>query len=190
MNALNEIQNKAQVIVNELADREIARMKDRYNEFNEWLTIEGNPIMSRYNNEISTYESVEKFIYMTQYHRWDHEQNKYILPTQYPTSYREQREMFYDKGNVNMVSELKTMLRDGWESRYREEFVNSNMMKLNRALAKHLNNEMSASNINVNIGGDGAEVTANVDDKLFRTFGTLCGGYVQCLHYRYRSSLK
>jgi len=24
----------------------------------------------------------------------------------------------------------------------------------------------------------------------FKTFGTLCGGYVQCYHYRYRSSLK
>jgi len=49
---------------------------------------------------------------------------------------------------------------------------------------------MSASDIRVSVGGDGAEVTAIVDDKLFRTFGTLCGGYVQCLHYRYRSSLK
>jgi hypothetical protein len=64
------------------------------------------------------------------------------------------------------------------------------MVKLNRALAKHLNDDMSASDIKVRVGGDGAEVIAIVDDKLFRTFGTLCGGYVQCLHYRYRSSLK
>ena len=49
---------------------------------------------------------------------------------------------------------------------------------------------MTAEDIRINIGGDGAEVTANVDNKLFRTFGTLCGGYIQCLHYRYRSSLK
>ena len=37
---------------------------------------------------------------------------------------------------------------------------------------------------------DGDEVIAIVDCKVFRTFGTLCGGWVQCLHYRYRSSLK
>ena len=29
-----------------------------------------------------------------------------------------------------------------------------------------------------------------VSGKLFKTFGTLCGGYIQCYHYRYRSSLK
>jgi hypothetical protein len=62
--------------------------------------------------------------------------------------------------------------------------------KLNRALAKHLTDDMTASNINVNVGDDGAEVTAIVDNMIFRTFGTLCGGYIQCYHYRYRSSLK
>ena len=49
---------------------------------------------------------------------------------------------------------------------------------------------MVSSDIKVSVGGDGAEVIAIVDGKVFRTFGTLCGGYVQCLHYRYRSSLK
>jgi hypothetical protein len=82
------------------------------------------------------------------------------------------------------------MQRGNWEARYREEFIGQNMVKLNRALAKYINNEMSASDIKVNMGGDGAEVLANVDGKLFKTFGTLCGGWVQCLHYRYRSSLK
>jgi len=82
------------------------------------------------------------------------------------------------------------MLRNNWEGHYREQFVINNMVKLNRALAKHLTNDMTASNIKVNVGGDGAEVTAIVDGKLFKTFGTLCGGYIQCLHYRYRSSLK
>jgi hypothetical protein len=64
------------------------------------------------------------------------------------------------------------------------------MIKLERALAKHLTNDMTAQDINVNNGGAGAEVSAVVDGKNFITFGTLCGGYIQCLHYRYRSSLK
>ena len=88
-----------------------------------------------------------------------------------------------------MVSEIRLMAQ-GKEFRYREDFISANMMKLNRALAKHLNNDMTAKDIRVNVGGDGAEVLANVDGKLFKTFGTLCGGWVQCYHYRYRSSLK
>jgi hypothetical protein len=77
-----------------------------------------------------------------------------------------------------------------WENNYREDFIAQNTFKLNRALAKHINDKMTASDIKVKVGGDGAEVLADVDGKLFKTFGTLCGGYVQCLHYRYRSSLK
>jgi hypothetical protein len=98
--------------------------------------------------------------------------------------------MYYDKSLANMVYELRLLLSPSWEARYREDFIGQNMAKLNRALAKHIDDNMSASDIKVNIGGDGAEVIAIVDGKVFRTFGTLCGGWVQCLHYRYRSSLK
>jgi len=49
---------------------------------------------------------------------------------------------------------------------------------------------MSATDIEINISRVGAEVKANVDGKKFVTFGSLCGGEIQCLHYRYRSSLK
>jgi len=122
--------------------------------------------------------------------RYNHGLQQYELPTQYPSDYKGQREMAYSKDLLFMVYELQLQLRSGWEARYREDFIAQNMAKLNRALAKHIDDNMSASDIKVNIGGDGAEVTAIVDDKLFRTFGTLCGGYVQCLHYRYRSSLK
>jgi hypothetical protein len=98
--------------------------------------------------------------------------------------------MGYSKDLMYVVYELRLQVSSSWENRYREDFVSQNMAKLNRALAKHLTDNMSASDIKVNIGGDGAEVIAIVDGKVFRTFGTLCGGYVQCLHYRYRSSLK
>jgi hypothetical protein len=113
-----------------------------------------------------------------------------LLPTVYPTDRKAQREMAYDKGLIFQVMELREQTRDNWDVSYREQFIAGNMIKLNRALAKHLTDEMTASNINVNVGGDGAEVTAVVDNMIFRTFGTLCGGYIQCLHYRYRSSLK
>jgi hypothetical protein len=193
MKALQNIQYEAQQIVIELADRQINDMKAKYNEFQNWMAIKNNPVVEkRYNGEqvVNEYDSAHKYVYMTMFKRWNHELQQYELPTQYPSDYKGQREMSYSKDLLFMVYELQLQLRSGWEARYREDFIAQNMAKLNRALAKHIDDNMSASDIKVNIGGDGAEVLADVDGKLFRTFGTLCGGYVQCLHYRYRSSLK
>jgi len=190
MNALQNIQNEARVIVERLADKEINRLKEQYNLFEVWMAGEGNAIRDRYRaTDVDLYGSVEKYVYMTQYKKWDRELSQYVLPTSFPESYRERREMYYNKELVNVVEELRMMIRN-WEERYREAFVGANMVKLNRALAKHISDEMTAKDIRVSVGGDGAEVLANVDGKLFKTFGTLCGGWVQCYHYRYRSSLK
>ena len=191
MNALVNIENEARVIVEQLADKEINRMKNMYGEFENWMAIDGNPLATRYyDDKIDQYGSVEKYVYMTQYNQWDRELKQYVLPSVFPDAYRERQQMYYNKSLANMVGELRLMMGKDWDVKYREEFVGANMAKLNRALAKHLTNDMTAKNINVNVGGDGAEVLANVDDKLFKTFGTLCGGYIQCYHYRYRSSLK
>ena len=193
MKALQNIQHEAQQIILELADRQINGMKAKYNEFQNWMSIENNPVVSeRYNGEqvVNEYDSAHKYVYMTMFKRYNHALQQYELPTQYPSDYKAQREMSYSKDLLYVVYELQLQLRSGWEARYREDFITQNMVKLNRALAKHINDSMSASDIKVNIGGDGAEVIAIVDNKVFRTFGTLCGGYVQCLHYRYRSSLK
>lgn len=193
MKALQNIQYEAQQIVLELADRQINGMKAKYNEFQKWMSIENNPVVSeRYNGEkvVNEYDSAHKYVYMTMFKRYNHELQGYYLPTHYPSDYKGQREMAYSKDLLYVVYELQLQQRGGWEARYREDFIGQNMAKLNRALAKHIDDNMSASDIKVNIGGDGAEVIAIVDGKVFRTFGTLCGGYVQCLHYRYRSSLK
>jgi hypothetical protein len=45
MNALVNIQLEAQVIVEQLADRQISEMKERYNEYQEWVQIASNPVM-------------------------------------------------------------------------------------------------------------------------------------------------
>jgi hypothetical protein len=142
------------------------------------------------NSSIDEYESIFKYIYMTKFKQYNHELKQSVLSTVYPTDRKAQRGMAYDKGLIFQVMELRDQTRANWDVSYREQFIAGNMIKLNRALAKHLTDEMTASNINVNVGGDGAEVTAVVDNMIFRTFGTLCGGYIQCLHYRYRSSLK
>jgi hypothetical protein len=193
MKALQNIQNEAKQIVEQLADRQINSMKVKYNEFKKWMSLENNPVIQKhYNGDVvvNEYDSIHKYVYMTMFKRYNHELQGYYLPTHYPSDYKGQREMGYNKDLMYVVYELRLQVSSSWENRYREDFVSQNMAKLNRALAKHLTDNMSASDIKVNVGGDGAEVTAIVDDKLFRTFGTLCGGYVQCLHYRYRSSLK
>jgi hypothetical protein len=193
MNALKNIQNEAKQIVEQLADRQINSMKVKYNEFKKWMAIENNPIIQqRYSGEVmvNEYDSIHKYVYMTMFKKYNHQLQQFELPVSYPSDYKGQREMGYNKDLMYVVYELRLQISSSWENRYREDFVAQNMAKLNRALAKHLTDNMSASDIKVNVGGDGAEVTAIVDDKLFRTFGTLCGGYVQCLHYRYRSSLK
>ena len=194
MKALQNIQNEAKQIVEQLADRQISGMKAKYNKFQKWMANSANnPVAEqRYSGEIviNEFTSAHKYVYMTMFKRYNHELQQYELPTQYPSDYKAQREMSYSKDLVYMVYELQLQIRNNWESIYREDFIAQNMAKLNRALAKHLNDSMSASDIKVNVGGDGAEVIAIVDGKVFRTFGTLCGGYVQCLHYRYRSSLK
>lgn len=192
MKALQNIQSEAKQIVEQLAHRQIEGMKQKYQQFQEWVAIDGNPVMGRsYNgDQVNEYNSAHKYVYMTQYKNWNSELKQYGLPAHYPTEYSLQREMDYNKELGFMVYELRLQVSRNWEASYREDFIAQNMVKLNRALAKHLTDEMTAEDIKVNIGGDGAEVTAIVDNKLFKTFGTLCGGYVQCLHYRYRSSLK
>lgn len=192
MNALTNIQSEAQVIVEQLADRQINEMKQRYNEFQTWVQIANNPVMREYYNDdsINEYESIFKYIYMTKFKRYNYDLKQSVLPTVYPTDRQLLRAMTRDKDMMNQVMELREQTRTNWEVRYREQFIAGNMVKLNRALAKHLTDDMTASNINVRVGNDGAEVTAIVDNMVFRTFGTLCGGYIQCYHYRYRSSLK
>ena len=192
MNALINIQSEAQVIVEQLADRQISEMKQRYSEFQAWVQIANNPVMREYYNDdsINEYESIFKYIYMTKFKRYNYDLKQSVLPTVYPTDRQLLRAMTRDKDMMNQVMELREQTRTNWEVRYREQFIAGNMVKLNRALAKHLTDDMTASNINVRVGNDGAEVTAIVDSMVFRTFGTLCGGYIQCYHYRYRSSLK
>jgi len=188
-NALIHIQKEAKVIVEQLADKQIKEMHERLEAFLAWMTVDGNAIINKYNNSIESYGSVEKYVFLTRHHTWNSELSKFVLPTSYEPGFNGSRR-FMNKEEVMLVNELRMMLGANWEARFREDFIASNMMKLNRALAKHIHDNMTASNIKVRVGGDGAEVTADVDGMKFKTFGTLCGGYVQIYHYRYRSSLK
>ena len=91
MKALENIQNEAKVIVEQLADKQINDMKERYNQFLEWMNIGGNALMGNYDNKVDMYQSTHKYIFMTQYRKWNHELGKYELPVAYPSNYRGQR---------------------------------------------------------------------------------------------------
>ena len=80
MNALNEIQNEAKVIVEQLADRQINKMKESYNQFLEWMSVDGNEVRSGYSNQVDTYQSAHKYIYMTQFKKYNQELGQYELP--------------------------------------------------------------------------------------------------------------
>ena len=159
MNALKDIKKQAEVIVNDLASREINRIEGNSIAFETYLTA--NPdfiIYSDWSGDKQIGKTVKKYNRET-------------------------------SGSIDLYEYFMTQ-RKNWKDTFTVDFKGANMMKLNRALAKHISDDMTASDIKVNIAGDGAEVRANVDDKYFRTFATVCGGYIQCLHYRYRSSLK
>ena len=159
MNALKDIKKQAEVIVDDLASREINRIEGNSIAFETYLTA--NPDFIIY-SDWSGDKQIGKTV------------RKYNSET---------------SGSIDLYEYFMTQ-RKNWKDTFTVDFKGANMMKLNRALAKHISDDMTASDIKVNIAGDGAEVRANVDDKYFRTFATICGGYIQCLHYRYRSSLK
>jgi hypothetical protein len=191
MNALQNITDEAKVLITNLWEQELAKLNTMNDEFNTWMSIEGNPVMERYSNtgEVDKYSSASKYVYMTFSVSYNRFLGKYLNPSIYDIN-EARKVLSYNKDLSYRSQTLRMMLGTNWEVRYRDEFISSNMYKLERALAKHLTNNMTATNIKVTRGGDGAEVTADVDGMRFKTFGTLCGGYVQCLHYRYRSSLK
>ena len=110
MKALQNIQNEAKQIVEQLADRQISGMKAKYNEFQNWMSIENNPVVSeRYNGEqvVNEYDSAHKYVYMTMFKRYNHALQQYELPVSYPSDYKGQREMAYNKDLMYMVYELR-----------------------------------------------------------------------------------
>lgn len=178
MNALQDIQNAAQTIVEQLAERQINQLKQLRSKFNEWS---GGWLCS---------DKVYEFVYLNTVYNYNTETKQHEPVTKVPEDkWHMYKVIRQDKNRIQMYNDIMNQHRE-WEAKFTALFIAQNMAKLNRALAKHINDEMTATNISVNVGQDGAEVVADVDGKRFVTFGILCGGDVQRLHYRYRSSLK
>jgi hypothetical protein len=178
MNALQDIQNAAQIIVEQLADRQVNQIKQLQAQFNEW---NGRPSINS--------DRVYEYVYRTYIKKWNQVTGQYEPVTEVPGEWDIYKTISRNKIYKSICNDIMLQYR-AWEAPFKSLFISQNLIKLNRALAKHLNQQQTAANIKVTVGGDGAEVEADVDGKRFVGFGVLCGGDVQRLHYRYRSSLK
>lgn len=179
MNALQDIQNAAQTIVEQLAERQVNQIKQLQAQFNEW---NGRPSIDS--------DRVYEYVYRTYIKKWNQATGKFESVTEIPGRMEIYKTISGNKTYKSIYNDIMLQYRN-WEVPFKSLFISQNLVKLNRALAKHLNEQQTATNIKVTVGGDGAEVMADVDGKRFVTFGVLCGGEnVQRLHYRYRSSLK
>jgi hypothetical protein len=182
MNALNNIQAKAIHLVDELANIQINNMKSEWDGLWGWIN-EGNGVIDRFSGKFSLFDSIRKYLYDVKYITSNGKEEFSM------SNWR--KVLSWNKYLAYQQDQLLTMSRPLWEQKYRKDYILTQTKKLNKALAKHLNNDMTATNIMVDVGLAGAEVTATIDKThIFRTSATLCGGDIQCLHYRYYSKMK
>ena len=142
------------------------------------------------------YDSLDKYMFSL-CSVWDNDSKEYVTPRWNDYSDQNRYEMMRGNTSIertrNVIMQLlarEGQYRERNLDRMEDSFRAANTSKLNRALAKHITNDMTATEIVVTTGSVGCEVIAVIDgDKTFKTNGKLCGGYIQTYHYRYFSSL-
>ena len=188
MKGLDKIQKEAKVLVDTLWGLELDSITVMCDKF----IATGLNLEPQY-----FYDSLDKYMFSF-CSVWDNDSKEYVTPSWNDYSDNERYEMMRGNTSVERTRQIliNLMAREGQYKernleRMEDSFRAANTSKLNRALAKHITNEMEATEIVVTTGDVGCEVLAIIDgDKLFKTKGKLCGGnYIQCYHYRYFSSL-
>jgi hypothetical protein len=186
-NGLDKIQKEANILVDTLWELELESITAICDKFiSTGLNLEPQYF----------YDSLDKYMFSL-CSVWNNDSKEYVTPSWNDYSDNERYEMMSGHTQIererNIIMQL--MAREGlYRERNLERMENSfraaNTSKLNRTLAKHITNEMKAEEIVVTTGSVGCEVLAVIDgDKLFKTKGKLCGGMIQCYHFRYFSSL-
>ena len=186
-NGLDKIQKEANILVDTLWDLELESITVMCDKF----IATGLNLEPQY-----FYDSLDKYMFSF-CSVWDNDSNEYVTPNWNDYSDNKRYEMMNGHTQIERTRQIiiNLMAREGQYrernlERMEDSFRAANTSKLNRALAKHITNEMEATEIVVTTGDVGCEVLAIIDgDKLFKTKGKLCGGYIQTYHYRYFSSL-
>ena len=187
MKGLDKIQKEAKVLVDTLWELELDSITVMCDKF----IATGLNLEPQY-----FYDSLDKYMFSF-CSVWDNDSNEYVTPNWNDYSDNKRYEMMNGHTQIERTRQIliNLMAREGQYrernlERMEDSFRAANTSKLNRALAKHITNEMEATEIVVTTGDVGCEVLAIIDgDKLFKTKGKLCGGHVQCYHFRYFSSL-
>ena len=186
-NGLDKIQKEAKILVDTLWNLELDSITVICDKF----IATGLNLEPEY-----FYDSLDKYMFSF-CSVWDNDSKEYVTPNWNDYSDNKRYEMMNGHTQIERTRQIiiSLMAREG---QYRERnlermessFRAANTSKLNRALSKHITNEMEATEIVVTTGNVGCEVLAIIDgDKLFKTKGKLCGGFIQTYHYRYFSSL-
>lgn len=187
MKGLDKIQKEAKILVDTLWELELESITVMCDKF----IATGLNLEPQY-----FYDSLDKYMFSF-CSVWDNDSNEYVTPNWNDYSDNKRYEMMNGHTQIERTRQIliNLMAREGQYKernleRMEDSFRAANTSKLNRALAKHITNEMEATEIVVTTGDVGCEVLAIIDgDKLFKTKGKLCGGHVQCYHFRYFSSL-
>ena len=187
MKGLDKIQKEAKILVDTLWELELESITVMCDKF----IATGLNLEPQY-----FYDSLDKYMFSF-CSVWDNDSNEYVTPNWNDYSDNKRYEMMNGHTQIERTRQIliNLMAREGQYKernleRMEDRFRAANTSKLNRALAKHITNEMEATEIVVTTGDVGCEVLAIIDgDKLFKTKGKLCGGYIQTYHYRYFSSL-
>ena len=187
MKGLDKIQKEAKVLVDTLWELELDSITVMCDKF----IATGLNLEPQY-----FYDSLDKYMFSF-CSVWDNDSNEYVTPNWNDYSDNKRYEMMNGHTQIERTRQIiiNLMAREGQYrernlERMEDSFRAANTSKLNRALAKHITNEMEATEIVVTTGDVGCEVLAIIDgDKVFKTKGKLCGGYIQTYHYRYFSSL-
>ena len=187
MKGLDKIQKEAKILVDTLWNLELDSITAMCDKF----IATGLNLEPQY-----FYDSLDKYMFSL-CSVWDNDSKEYVTPNWNDYSDNKRYEMMNGHTQIERTRQIiiSLMAREGQYrernlERMEDSFRAANTSKLNRALAKHITNEMEATEIVVTTGNVGCEVLAIIDrDKLFKTKGKLCGGYIQTYHYRYFSSL-
>ncbi len=171
MNAVKDILEKANLMIDELIKKEDERLTDLKNDYIESLNGEEHHIRKRLQYQL---DLVNK--------RFNRDFKKSVDLVGHKMYHKE-----YEK----IGKDLFIAMDEKNKQPYFDLMRKINLNKLEQAITKHgITDDMKADNVELKTGKKGLEIHADIDGKKFITFSTLAGGYIQRYHYRYRSSFK
>tara|TARA_R110001599_G_scaffold554_1_gene2452 strand:+ start:32 stop:547 length:516 start_codon:yes stop_codon:yes gene_type:complete len=171
MNAVKDILEKANLMVDELIKAEDERLKDLENEYMSFLNGSDYSITGTINFLVDKINKTWK--------------------TDFKRSYDIHNHRTYRRDYDRIQKDLLIARSENSKKSYFDLVRQTNLKKLEGAIEKHgITNDMKADEVELKTGKKGLEIHADIEGKKFITFAVLAGGYIQRYHYRYRSSFK